>query len=90
MNTQENTNARPTVDKVIPIARAFYAKPGNQCGGNLHIVLDDGNVKDSHVLLCIEDAEKSGDSYGAELGRTLMRMTKTQRLEVYRGLYFTP
>lgn len=86
MNTQENTNARLTVDKVISIAREFYAKPGNQCGGNLHIVLDDGNVKDSHVLLCIEDAEKEGDSDAVELGKMLLCMTKTQRLKVHRGI----
>lgn len=43
----------PTVAEVLPLVNAYYAKPGNSVGGNLHIVLDDCNVEDGHVEFCL-------------------------------------
>lgn len=52
-------------------------------GGNLHIVLDDGNVKDSNVQFCLNQAEENGDVKGVELAKILLQMSKTQRLKLY-------
>lgn len=74
--------ARPTVPEVLPLARAYYAKPGNAAGGNLHLVLDNKNVQDDHVRYCLECAMAADDSAGVELAQTLLKMTKTQRLKL--------
>jgi hypothetical protein len=63
---------------------AYHCRPGNECWGSLHIVLDDYNIEDHHVEFCIEWAEKKNDIDGADLARLLLRMTKTQRLKVSR------
>lgn len=73
---------RPTVPEVLPLVEAYYRKPGNAVGGVLHIVLDDGNVKDDHVRFCLDEALLDGDEDGAHLARLLLRMTKTQRSKI--------
>lgn len=74
---------KPTVPEVLPIVRAYYAKPGNLCGGSLHIVIDDGNIEDSHVRLCRAWAGKRGDADGVALADLLLAMSKTQRRKLY-------
>lgn len=73
---------RPSVPDVLPLARSYYAKPGNEVGGNLHIVLDDRNVQSNHVRFCMEQAVARGDMDGVELAKMLLQMTKTQRLKL--------
>lgn len=73
---------KPTIPEVLPLIQAYYAKPGNGVGGNLHIVLEDLNVEDSHVRWCLEYAEKQGDTDGVELAKLLLAMSKTQRLKL--------
>ena len=36
---------KPTILEVMPLVKAYYEKPENGAGGNLHIVLDDGNIE---------------------------------------------
>lgn len=70
------------VPEVSPWVDVYYSLPNNGAGGNLHIVLEDANVKDNDVLYCIEAAEKDGDLCGSLLGKILLRMSKTQRLKL--------
>jgi hypothetical protein len=58
----------------------YYKEKGSW--GNLHIVLDDKNVKDKHVAACMEFAEKSGDEEGYNLADILRTMSKSQRLKL--------
>ena len=74
---------KPTVPEVLPLVRAYYAKPNNICGGSLHVVLDDGNVGDSTVEFCEKCAAENGDEDGVALARILRRMSKTQRKKLY-------
>jgi hypothetical protein len=69
---------------VTALAKAYYAKPGNCVGGNLHIVLDDGNTEDSHVLFCREKAVEDGDVDGIELADALLQLSYTQRRKVWK------
>ena len=46
-----NRSDKPTVPEVLPLVRAYYQKPGNIVGGNLHLVLDDENVENEHIML---------------------------------------
>jgi hypothetical protein len=87
---------RPTVIEIAPLVASFYEFEGNGCGGSLHIVLDDGNIEDSHVDYCISYAQglpetrHERDRYdlpfdykGELLGRLLRMMSLTQRGKLY-------
>ena len=78
---------KPTVPEVLPIVRHYCGLPGNGCGGNLHIVLDDKNVRDSDVQFCLVQCEEKEDLEGAELCSLLLRMSTTQRLKICNNLY---
>ena len=69
---------KPTIPQVIDRFREYHAKHPMWC--NLHIVLADQNIRDSHVQWCIDNAED--DKEGAELGRILLSMSKKQRLKI--------
>lgn len=62
----------------------------NNVGGLLHIVLDDGNLKDCHIKWCIDEI-KSSNSDDKELylqcAHNLLKMTPMQRLKLYRADY---
>ena len=77
-------SATLTVPEVLERFQMYHREPGNSCWGSLHIVLDDGNLKDHHVKFCIEFAEKRGDREGAELGKILLQMSETQRDKISR------
>lgn len=53
-------------------------------GGNsvFHIVLENKNIKDSHVKFCRELAVKRKDQEGLELADILMGLSKSQRLKL--------
>lgn len=71
--------AKPTVPEVLPLVRAYYAKGGCGAGGNLHVVLDDGNVEDCFVESCLDRCRESRDADGEQLASLLLKMSKTQR-----------
>lgn len=70
---------KPTIPEILPAIRAYYAKPGNSNGGNLHIVLEDPNYEDDHVRFCIARAQDDEDADGAAIAKKLLLMSKTQR-----------
>jgi len=76
-------NDKPTVPEVLPIVKAYYAKPNNGVGGSLHIVLDDGNVETSSVEFCKEYARQNNDLDGVALAELLLKMSYTQRKKLY-------
>lgn len=61
---------------------AYYAKPGNEAGGSLHIVLDDGNSEDDDVDWCIARARERGDEDGVRLGSIIRAIPRDQRARV--------
>lgn len=77
---------KPTVPDVLPLVHAYYAKPGNSVGGNLHLVLEDANVDDRHVAFCLKVAEDAHDDDGAAIARLLLRMSRTQRIRIAANL----
>lgn len=78
------SDERPTVPDVLPMVHAYYRKPGNSVGGNLHIVLDDDNILDSDILFCRRQAEEANDVDGVALADVLLQLSKTQRLKIAR------
>ena len=78
---------RPRTPEVIADVQSFYALPGNDMGGNLHIVLDDGNLEDHAVWFCLERSLVKRDQIAARIARQLLAMTRTQRKRVYRNAH---
>lgn len=73
-------SAEITVPEVKDRFKAYHLN--NPSWGSLHIVLEDNNIKDYHVRYCIEYALEEGDQEGAELGRILLKLSKSQRLKL--------
>lgn len=71
-----------SVPQVVDRFRAY--REANPTWGALHVVLDDGNVRDIHVKGCIEDALERGDTEGHELACLLLGMSTTQRRKLMR------
>lgn len=70
---------------VAEIADRFRAyREANQTWGSLHIVMEDGNVRDKHVRFCIESALEQGDTKGHELACLLLGLSTTQRNKLRR------
>jgi hypothetical protein len=70
-------------DLVLPAWRYYNSAPEKNCGGHLHIVLDDGNTETSHVLFCLRSAEEDHDAEGVALARLLLSASLTQRDKLY-------
>lgn len=68
---------RPTVPEILPLVWDLYDR--SPVGCCLHIVLDDGNVKDDHVRFCIEQAKEQKCESCLRLAEILLQMSKTQR-----------
>lgn len=69
-----------TLPEVVDQFAAYHDR--NPAWGNLHIVLDDGNVDDQSVKYCLESARGCGDAEGVRLAEVLLKMSKTQRLKL--------
>lgn len=69
------------MDALDELVRDFYMFEGNAAGGSLHIVLDDGNIRDSDVDFCIDYAQKNNAGPAAiALAQLLRRMTYVERV----------
>ncbi len=75
---------KPTIPEVYPLIIDYYKKPENNCGGNLHCILDDPNFRDHDVMFCLEEARKDDDADGTRIAELLLRMSKAQRRRLYR------
>lgn len=73
---------KPTVPEVTPLVEALYQRHGAGCC--LHIVLDDGNVRDSDVDFCVTYAEEQGHEDCLHLAQQLRAMSRTQRAKLGR------
>lgn len=73
---------KPTVPEVIDRFRAYHRL--NPAWGSLHVVLDDGNTRDTFLEGGPAYAESVNDHEGAELYHILQRMSRTQRDKIAR------
>lgn len=74
---------QPSVREVTALVNEFYGQDGNGAGGNLHIVLDDGNVENRSVEFCRGFAEERGDAVGVAMADLLTRLSPAMRYRVY-------
>lgn len=87
MNLPTLDPRRPTVPDVLPLVHRYVSKSENLAGGSLHIILDDGNVRDCDITFCLTYALTKGDLDGAVLALVLLSMSHTQRRKVCRLRY---
>ncbi len=73
---------KPSIPEVIHLFKAYKEKPGNSVWGSLHIVLEDGNIKNDHIVFCKEWARDLGDKDGENLCDILLLMSKSQRTRI--------
>lgn len=71
---------------VIELARFYCDTLDNPSGGNLHIVLSDGNIQTADVEFCREEARNARDHVGLALAELLLELTEEERQEVYVAL----
>jgi hypothetical protein len=71
-----------TVPMVLPIIHAYYAN-GNNTGGSLHVVLDDGNIGKTFIACCWGYAHDNNDLDGMALCVLLLQMSESQVDKIY-------
>ena len=87
----ECSKKNPNFDsaKILKLVRDLYnektkcSTETGRCGGHLHIVLDDGNLKDSDVRFCIKNAIADRCKVCAHISMLMLLLTQTQRNFVY-------
>ena len=80
----ENVNKRQLLDAV----KLYYRLPGHEAGGNLHLVLSDGNCDDSSMWVCIVACVKELDTMGLYIASAMLfTMTEEQRDRLYCDLH---
>jgi len=72
---------KPKIPEVLPFAKEYYSLHG--AGGNLHIILDDGNIDDDDIEFCLQCSKNENDLEGIKLAELLLKMSKTQRRKIY-------
>lgn len=68
---------KPSLTEVRPIIRAWYARPENAVGGELHCQLDDHNHERHFWVSVVEDERLSEDA--RLIGRVVLLLSATQR-----------
>jgi hypothetical protein len=61
------------------LIKEYYSMPGNAAGGNCHVVLDDNNINDYCIALCIERCQINNDDLGLLIMRHMKGMSTTAR-----------
>ena len=61
----------------------YYNDLDNPSGGNLHIVLDDGNIEHANIMWCRDKCEEDRDTFGIFLCDFLMQFTETELWDLY-------
>lgn len=75
--------SRPTVPDVLPYVDSVYRRDGAGCC--LHILTDDGNVRDSDAEFVSALAIERGHADCIRAASMLREMSKTQRLKICRS-----
>lgn len=69
---------------VMEYCKCLYRLEGCLCGGPLHIILDDGNYRDSDIIFCMKECLRNPENEGSDLGllicRELSNMAYIKRL----------
>jgi hypothetical protein len=78
-------NDKEWFDKFMELVHHYYEQ--EPCGGQLHIVLDDGNLEDTHISWCAGLANGVQDHEASDLANLMEFMSMEQRQRVYENVY---
>lgn len=70
------------LEQVAALIKFYYEVMDNPTGGNLHIVLDDGNLEDGHITFCRDQASAAKDYVGEALASMLLDLSEEEREQV--------
>ena len=73
---------RPSIQFMRAIVHAFYELEGNIVGGSLHIVIEDYNIEDSHIMWCRNYALEKQDMDGVLMCDLLLLFTEDEREKI--------
>lgn len=76
-----------TINDVLPACVALYALPGHGVGGCLHIVLEDGNLKNHHVQFCVDYAREQDCPTCQRIAADILALSMTQRRKLRARLW---
>ena len=78
------------IKKAIELARKIYQTPGGECGGPLHIVLDDGNLETENIQWCIDHIDDEWCKASEELkmlclqcADVMLQLHERDRFKIY-------
>jgi len=74
---------REREDFFISCWERYYGTFHGDVRGNLHIIVDDGNVRDSDILYCLRDCLQKGDLIGIEFLITFSELSEELRTQMY-------
>lgn len=78
--------AADSVGHAVALINLYVETFDNTVGGNLHIVISDGNLEDEHIQYCLTNATEQKDHVGVAIAQVLLEMTPAERREVYDRL----
>lgn len=73
---------KPSIQFMREIVHSFYSLDGNIVGGSLHIVLDDYNIEDNHIVWCKNYALEKQDEDGVFMCDLLLQFTEDEREKI--------
>lgn len=75
---------KPRMATLLEYCKCLYQLEECGCGGNLHILLDDNNYRDSDILFCLNECIKHPEREESELGilicKEYLRLSKEERI----------
>ena len=71
---------------ILKQIKQFLSLEGNEVGGNLHIVLDDGNLEDDDIEFCLVICEANSDFLGYDICANLLHIPYDERKVIYDQL----
>lgn len=74
----------PTIEQLLDATKEFYQMPNNECGGSLHVVLDDGNLDRKTLLFAIDYALARADYEAVFLAKMLLKVDILKRKLLYQ------
>ena len=60
----------------------YYKQEGNEVGGCLHIVLDDGNLEPEHIQYCQTYSKDQGDTFGYFLATLMLCFEESELMDL--------
>lgn len=83
-------STKPTMADVSEMVLDYLSHPDNGVGGNLHIVLDDGNTDDGSISFCYGYASAKGDEAGVRLACAMLQLSEAERDALYENRWRVP